>query len=47
MPPQDALPERTGNHDEHFEDYFIEDESPGAVRQIPRSIEYLRAERFI
>ena len=28
--------------EQHFEDYFIEDESPDAMLQIPRSLQYLR-----
>ncbi len=31
----------------HLEDYFIEDESPDAAQQIPRSLAYLREKRFI
>jgi sugar phosphate isomerase/epimerase len=32
--------------EQHFEDYFIEDESNRAAEQIPRSLRYLREERF-
>jgi sugar phosphate isomerase/epimerase len=32
--------------EQHFEDYFIEDENLGAAEQIPRSLHYLREERF-
>jgi sugar phosphate isomerase/epimerase len=32
---------------EQFEDYFIEDESPDAGRQIPRSVCYLREKRLL
>lgn len=33
--------------EQHFEDYFIEDESSDAAGQIPSSISYLKAEGFI
>lgn len=32
--------------EQHFEDYFIEDESNSAAEQIPRSLRYLREEKF-
>ena len=34
-------------HEQQFEDYFIEDESPDAAKQIPRSVHYLREKSFI
>jgi sugar phosphate isomerase/epimerase len=34
-------------HGQHFEDYFIEDESADAAEQIPRSVHYLREKGFI
>ena len=33
--------------EQHFEDYFIEDESPTAAQQIPRSLHFLRDKRFV
>jgi sugar phosphate isomerase/epimerase len=32
---------------EQFEDYFIEDESPNADEQIPRSLRYLREKELL